>query len=400
MEDASDFELRVRQVSAALPKVELHLHLDGSLSPSFIARRAQERRIALPCDKPADIRKSLVSDKLKNIRCGTHFQSEGGNWAGFDWCNQFLQTHQELCEATFELADTLHRGHNVWVAEIRFCPTLHTKESLSEDAAVAAVVEGFQLAQERHSRLRGGIILCALRSMPIDHFEFIFGLAHRWLGNGVVGADVAGDEASYPLDPFLDTIQRATTQLNLPMTIHAGEWVPSGESNLLLAVQRAKVRRIGHGLILGSSSAALQAVLAQNVAIEVCLTSNIGGGEFKCAAYADHPVKYLLGAGVPVAGFNSDNLLLSGTIDNVASPTNEVACAVLKCGLSIEKDIPKVMEWALEFSFDPRVHEESDRTGKRYKDQFRSEMEAVFRTHGFSIRPWKLLSGEFEPKER
>merc|ERR1712183_960412 len=84
------------------PKVELHLHLDGSLSPQFIARRALVRGIPLPAS-PERLRSWLMERKLEKLRKDNNQAEKGGNWPVFDFCNQFLQTKFELEEATADL---------------------------------------------------------------------------------------------------------------------------------------------------------------------------------------------------------------------------------------------------------------------------------------------------------
>ena len=98
-------------------QVELHLHLDGSLSPAFIARRALVRGITLPTS-PERLRSWLMERKLEKLRKDENKAAGGGNWPVFDFCNQFLQTELELREATADLMSRL-AGDGVVYAEIR-----------------------------------------------------------------------------------------------------------------------------------------------------------------------------------------------------------------------------------------------------------------------------------------
>lgn len=133
-----------------------------------------------------------------------------------------------LYEATVELIERL-KGEGVHYAEIRFCPTLHTLRGLSENEAVSAVATAFTQTQGSSyiyfilyyifitfflfflhfllhffllGNMKGGILLCGLRSYPSEHSIQIAELASAWLGKGVVGLDIAGDEGIF----FLNTL--------------------------------------------------------------------------------------------------------------------------------------------------------------------------------------------------
>lgn len=150
------------------------------------------------------------------------------------------------------------RQYNVRVCEVRFCPELHTVAGLSARAATEAVIAGFQraqalVAQEGGLGLRGGVIVCALRSLPSPHAVEMVGLAAKFLGQGVVGFDVAGDEGAYPLHLFSDAIELAAT-FQVPVTVHAGEW-PNTLDNLRLAITGLSgIQRLGHAYVASDST--------------------------------------------------------------------------------------------------------------------------------------------------
>ena len=147
------------------------------------------------------------------------------NWGVFDFCNQVLQSAAELREAACAVAMAM-AAENVWLLELRFCPTLHTLEGLVAADAVNAVVSGLELARKQILRTKPffatGVIVCALRSHPEAHGVEMAELAAKklaprlvtWPKNpsavvGVVGWDLAGDEGSFPLSNHRAGLLRA-----------------------------------------------------------------------------------------------------------------------------------------------------------------------------------------------
>ena len=341
------------------PKVELHLHLDGSLSPDFIARRAAVRGIMLPAP-PERLRAWLMDRKLDKLKKDDNKANKGGNWPVFDFCNQFLQTELELREGTADLLARLGDDGVVY-AEIRFCPELHTNEGLSEEKVIESVIEGFR----SQNQVKGGVILVALRSKIAAHGVHTAKLAAKYLQKtkddfpGVVGMDVAGDEGTYPLasekDAMVEGVNEAL-KLGVPLTLHAGEWPERFGSleNLKWAISSG-AKRIGHSIALRSSPDLSKIMKENNITVEVCLTSNIGNG-FKVSNYSVHPVKVMQEQGVAFS-LSSDNLLLSGDHDHAPSPTAEVLHLVHDVGLGWETARISIIN-GLKSAFSPIIDQE------------------------------------------
>lgn len=329
-----------------LPKTELHLHLDGSLPFEFIQTRAAARGIAFPASTPQELRNYVHEMKTK-AREGdsSNAQEAGKNWGVFDWCNQFLQTKEELTSAAALICQICAEEHHVFRTELRFCPTLHTQESLTSREAVDAVVAGVQQSGY------GGVIICALRSHDASHSLEMAQLtidAHRDTGGVVCGFDIAGDEGSFPLSIHEDAI-RLVKENNVPVTVHAGEW-PGTSENLRLALALG-VDRIGHGWGMSSHPSLMELCVEKDVTVEVCLTSNVkpGAGEGWIESYETHPIRTMVDAGVKVC-LNSDNMLLSGGADRPAHATGEIEHLMSDCGFSIE-EVVTILRNGAEASF-------------------------------------------------
>jgi len=360
--DLSKFPLQDVLTAKAMPKVELHLHLDGSLSPQFIATRAYIRGIQLPAP-PEKLRDFLMEKKVEKLKQDNNRAEKGGNWPVFDFCNQFLQTKEELKQGTLDLLDRLAE-ENVVYAEIRFCPHLHTREGLSVDEVIASVIAGAR----SQTRVKTGIILVALRSKDAEHGVEIAQLASKYRetdggGAAVVGMDIAGDEGTYPLSSSNHSMAAGVSkamQLAVPLTIHAGEWPESFGSvdNLRWAIENG-ARRIGHGIAVRSDEQSVKMLKEKNITVEVCLTSNIGNG-FKVKNYSEHPVKILQAQGVKFS-LSSDNLLLSGDAKFAPSPTAELLHLVHDVGLgwqSARESVVNGLKAALSASVDQKFIDE------------------------------------------
>eukprot|EP00911_Craspedida_sp_UC1_P001123 UC1_evm1s845 len=121
----------------------------------------------------------------------------------FNWANQFLQTESDLEIAAHQLCTRLRTEHTVVYCEVRFCPTLHTLHGCTERAALEAVARGVRAA----GLPGGGVIVCALRTLPSEHWHAMAKLAVE--SEDAIGFDVAGYEPGYALAPMAEAIKLA-----------------------------------------------------------------------------------------------------------------------------------------------------------------------------------------------
>ena len=332
-----------RTLLARLPKTELHLHLDGSLPFEFVSNSAQSRNVPCPAS-PQELRQYL-HDLKSQARTADHTnaQQKNQNWGVFDWCNQFLQTREELTQAAAMICTQAKQHHNVHRVELRFCPTLHTNEKLTPREAVDAVAQGVPDT--------GGVIVCALRSHDAQHSIDMAQLtidAHRATNGKVCGFDIAGDEGSWPLHLHQEAIQLCKAH-HIPVTVHAGEW-PNTIANVARGLELG-VDRIGHGWGMATHPDVMQTCVDRQVPVEICLTSNVkpGAGQGWVESYATHPVRQLYDAGVKLC-VNSDNHLLSGGADRAATPTGEIEHLMHDCGFALH-EIVGLLRNGLEVAF-------------------------------------------------
>ncbi|MCD6092101.1 MAG: adenosine deaminase [Bacteroidales bacterium] len=280
-----------------LPKAELHNHLDGSLRIDTILDLAKKYSIKLPTFNHSDLKKLLINDEnCKNL-------SE--YFIPFEISLSVLQTEEALERTTFELLEDVQK-ENVKYLEIRFSPLLHTKEGLSLDAIVEAVLRGKKQA-EHLLGIKSGIIICGLRHItPNQNYE-LAQLAVKYQNKGVIAFDLAGEEFGRPALDHIKAFDYAF-QHHLARTVHAGE--ADGAHSIYDAIHGLKANRIGHGTHLFQDQNLLQFIRDEQIPLEVCLSSNL---QTKAVASLEsHPVQEYFKQNILIT-LNTDSYLISGT---------------------------------------------------------------------------------------
>lgn len=272
------------EVLRALPKTDLHVHLDGSLR----LRTFQELwfKVASAPPPAAAAAEPLAAVTPHNLR-------------------RCLQSAEHLERAARELAEDA-AARNVRVLEVRFCPLLHGEEGLDPDGAIAAVQWGLDVAARR-TGLRAGIIVTGLRTVAPERSLELARLAVQWKGRGVVAFDLSGLEADHPAAEHREAFYHAMNN-NLPATCHAGE--SYGPASIHMAIHRCGAMRIGHGTRLEEDPDLMAFVADHRIPLEICLTSNLKSGVV--AAAAEHPLRIYHEAGLRLC-LNTDNTLLLDT---------------------------------------------------------------------------------------
>ena len=273
-----------RRTIEALPKIELHLHLDCSLSYD-------------------------VARKLKPGLSGTEYQRDFiapqkcEDLADFLSCTTsgiaLMQTESGLRAVVQDLFQQLKR-ENLIYAEIRFAPLLHINQGLTPEAVVEIVADSVAQAVQT-TGIKAGLILCTLRHYNQAQSTRTIRLVERYLqDNLVVGFDIASDEAGHPVDAHREAFEIAIG-CGIPRTAHAGEAV--GPESVWETLEVFKPHRIGHGVRSIEDPALVARLAKDQIHLEVCPSCNIQTNIFK--TFADHPVNDLLEAGVSV-GINTD----------------------------------------------------------------------------------------------
>lgn len=219
---------------------------------------------------------------------------------------------------------------NVRYIELRFTPmALSAAQDFSLAEVMNWVVEGAQDAQRANPQVKVGLIASINRHEAVALAEQVAQLAVDRIGKGIVGLDVAGNEADFPVHPF-EGVLRAAQQAGLHITVHAGEW--GGAANVIEAIVDLKVDRIGHGVRVMEDPRAIEIARQSGTALEVCVTSNYQSGVV--SDLAAHPLPRMLSAGLNVTINTDDPRVSQITLSN----EYQVVCENLGLSLSTLRD--------------------------------------------------------------
>ena len=284
-------------VFRALPKTDLHVHLDGSLRPSTILELARKDRL--------DWGITTTEQLTQAIGCGKSFGSLVEYLRGFEITLAVMQTEEALERIAFELAEDA-AAENVQYMEVRYAPMLHTRRGLKLTTVVEAVLDGLNRAQETLG-IKSNVIICGIRNISAESSYAMAELAVAYKNRGVVGFDLAGAEADYPAKSHRRAFQLVRDN-NVNCTIHAGE--AYGPESIAQALHTCGAHRLGHGCRLREAGGLLHYVNDHRIPLECCPSSNVQTGAVK--DLATHPLKLYFDLGLRVT-INTDNRLITDT---------------------------------------------------------------------------------------
>lgn len=299
-----------------LPKVELHLHLDGSI------------RI----DTAVEILGKDIDTIEANMIAPKKCMDLNEYLTKFDYPSIILQSRENLERIAYELAlDLLDDG--VIYSEVRFAPLKHIKEGLSIDEVIESVLLGFSKVD-----IKINLILCMMRDMSnFDNLKVI-DAAKRYLNRGVCAIDLAGAESLFKTSSFQELFDYANS-IEVPFTIHAGE--ADGISSIKSAINFG-TSRLGHGIRLLDDLSLMNLVKDKKILLEICPTSNIQTNVIK--NYENHPIKEYYDYGIKIS-INTDNR----TVSNITL-TDEYSNLINNLGFSVQ-DIIHINKMAISATF-------------------------------------------------
>lgn len=271
--------------SRGLPKIDLHIHLEGSLPHDTLTRLAARHRLPVP-----------------PVRDFSGFQ---GFLRSFGAVCDLLVDEEDFEQAATDLFDQVGRI-GVEHLEVLFSPQVFMRRGIP----AGSIMRGLSRARARAvsgTRLSVVFIMDGVRQWGGDWFDEAVRMMAPWAGRGLAGVGVGGDETELPARAFAEGFRRARG-MGLRTTIHAGE--AAGPESIRDALDALRPDRIGHGIRAADDTSLMKELAEKRITLEVCPTSNIATG--LVPSWRAHPLRRLFEAGVLVT-INSDDGALFGT---------------------------------------------------------------------------------------
>ena len=269
-----------------LPKVELHLHLEGGAPPGFIAGLAQEKNM--------DISGIFAPDGGYDYRDFWHFLEV------YEAATSTLQTPEDYARLTRAVLEE-SASHGVVYCETFLSPDFCGGRDVGAWREYLAAIREVADAAERDLGIAlRGIVTC-IRHFGPEKAKETARCAAETAGDWIVGFGMGGDEMKGKPGDFCYAFDMAR-EAGLGITVHAGEW--GGAGSIRDALVALKPSRIGHGVHAWDEPALVEILARENVTLEVCPGSNMALGLYQ--DMADHPIKRLRESGVAVTVSTDD----------------------------------------------------------------------------------------------
>jgi aminodeoxyfutalosine deaminase len=268
-----------RKNIADMPKVELHLHFEGSVGPDLLARIAAGGH---------GVAKGEI-ERLYNFRNFQEFLAAYGR------VNELLRSPGDFYQVARALVERLASQHILY-AEITYTPLIHTRLGLDHAQIMASIIRGCAERSEENTP-RISFIYDTVRQWgsqaALETVELP--IADRRAGLRVVGFGVGGNELSVPAFE-LEEAFRLAHSAGLGRFVHAGE--VGGPESVWEAVEILGAERIGHGIAAMRDPMLLCMLRKKGIALDICPTSNVRTGVVE--SFESHPLPGLISSGVAV----------------------------------------------------------------------------------------------------
>lgn len=286
--------MSIESFVAALPKVELHVHLEGAMRPSTLLALARRNRVPLP------------ADDVEGLRDWFRFRDFDQFVEVYLACSAALKRPEDFQTLVADFAADQER-ENVRYTEINFTIGTHWLNGLPADEILDAMAETIRAAERER-----GVVLRLIPDIVRDVGDRTADPTLDWALAGqrrgvVVALGLTGREAIYPSEPFGEHFAEAAAR-GLHCTAHAGEH--GGPAVIAAVLDHCRAERIGHGVRAIEDDGMIDRLRRERVPLEVCPTSNVCLGLYPDVAH--HAFDRLRRAGLELS-VNTDDPALFGT---------------------------------------------------------------------------------------
>ncbi len=270
----------------ALPKAELHLHLEGSLEPEQLMEFAARNGVDIPFKSLEDVRAAYEFSNLQDF-LDIYYQGMS-----------VLQTEADFHDLTDAYLKRVH-ADNVRHVEVFFDPQGHTDRGIPFDVPISGILKALDAAEARYG-ITYRLIMCFLRHLSEDEAFKTWEQAQPWLSR-IHGIGLDSSETGHPPSKFAN-IYKAAREAGLKLVAHAGEEGPP--AYVYEAIDELKIDRIDHGNRSLEDEALVARIRDAGLTLTVCPLSNLS----LCVVddLKDHPMKKMLALGLK-ATVNSDD---------------------------------------------------------------------------------------------
>lgn len=269
-----------------LPKVELHLHIEGSLEPELMFKLAQRNQVSIPFENPEQVRKAY---QFNNLQSFLDIYYQGAN---------VLIKEQDFYDLTWEYL--LHCQQDYVIhTEIFFDPQTHTERGIAFETVINGISRALHDG-EAQLGITSQLIMCFLRHLDEESAFATLTQAEPYLDQ-IVAVGLDSSEQGHPPEKFERVFTRAR-ELGLLTVAHAGEEGPA--ANITNAIDLLGVSRVDHGVRCVEDAALVEQLKQSRMPLTVCPLSNIKLKVFD--DMAQHNLLELLDAGLCVT-INSDD---------------------------------------------------------------------------------------------
>jgi adenosine deaminase len=283
------------QIIEKMPKVELHLHLEGAFTFDFLFRLIEKYGGDPEVNIPADLEEKFIFRDFK------HFISL------WHWKNQFFREPIDFDECAYSTLENLAR-QNVIYCETFYSPWDFVSDTLSVEAITEATLKGIHRAQNAFPitcNLIADLVRDYDSSTAVDRVHQIL----PYKDEGVIGIGLGGSEQQFPAKLFTESFDRAR-DLGFHLTAHAGE--AAGPQSVWETIQKLKVARIGHGVRSIEDRQLINYLRDNEVPLEICVNSNLKTKIF--SSPKTHPVKHFIEKGLIVTINTDDPSMFGATL--------------------------------------------------------------------------------------